>query len=141
MTLRDASREIPLKKKCVSKVLCRGDNNRFFEQGRYILSFDTRTWNGPGNRENKGTGSGRKAQKVGIRFEKGISESGEMLAVGCGGGSKRRRKGEMIVHARISGDNLHFHSLDKPEKVQANAKRKAGGVCMYIDIEVILCVK
>lgn len=80
-----------------------------------------------------------------------MSESGDMSAVGCGGGSKRRREGEMIhsmyVHARILGDNLHFHSLDKLdklEKVKANAKRKAGGemwervhvccmyVCMYV---------
>lgn len=51
------------------------------------------------NRDNKGTGSGRKAQKTqkaGICFGKGVSESGEMSAVRCGGGSKRRRKGEMI---------------------------------------------
>lgn len=65
-----------------------------------------------------------------------MSESGEMSPVGVEGGSKRRRKGKMIVHARSLGDKLHFHSLDRLEKVKANAKRKAGGemwerVCLY----------
>lgn len=72
-----------------------------------------------------------------------MSVSGEMSAVVCGGGSKRRRKGEMIVHARILGDNLHFHSLDKLEMVKAKAKRKAGGekwerVCLYGVMYVVL---
>lgn len=74
----------------------------------------------------KGTGSRRKAQKAGFCFRKDVSESGEMSAVG---GSKRRRKDEMIVHARIVGNNLHFHSLGKLDKVKANANVKKG---MYV---------
>lgn len=39
--LRDASREIPLNRNGYVKYCCvGGDNNRLFEQGKYILCFD-----------------------------------------------------------------------------------------------------
>lgn len=39
--LRDASREIPLNRNGYVKYCVGGDNNRFFEHGKYFLCFDT----------------------------------------------------------------------------------------------------